>query len=143
VRLEFRLAGKDIITRLFCVVFKASDGDGPGPDQGKRVEDNKTVERLAMEFAAKMPKLEFSPAEILSFLVVNKQSPSIAVDNVVQWMTKIREERKKAKNERQVIPEACGNTSWETLRHLKCIWSRGKVALLLASRNRMLIFVPL
>lgn len=97
VRLEFRLAGKDMITRLFCVVFKASDGDGPGPDQGKRVEDDKTVERLAMEFAAKMPELEFSPAEILSFLVVNKQSPSIVVDNVVQWMTKIREERKKAK----------------------------------------------
>jgi hypothetical protein len=39
------------------------------PHLGKRVEDDKTVERLATEFAAKVQKLEFSRAEGLSFLL--------------------------------------------------------------------------
>jgi chaperone BCS1 len=68
------------------------------PLLGKRVEDDKTVERWATEFAAKVQKLEFSRAEGLSFLLANKQSAEQAVDNVKVWMTRIRE-RKKAKNE--------------------------------------------
>jgi chaperone BCS1 len=47
-------------------------------------------------FAAKVPKLEFSPAE-MSLLLANKQSPRQAIDNVDAWMEKIREERKKLK----------------------------------------------
>jgi hypothetical protein len=33
------------------------------------VEEDKTVERVAKEFAAKVPKLEFSLAEILSVVM--------------------------------------------------------------------------
>jgi hypothetical protein len=36
------------------------------------------------DFADKVPQLEFSLAEILSFLFRNKQSPSMAVENVQQ-----------------------------------------------------------
>ena len=46
MKLEFGLADKEMITRLFCVVFKRSEGDVP--HLGKRVEDDKTVERLAI-----------------------------------------------------------------------------------------------
>jgi chaperone BCS1 len=60
---------------------------------------------LAEQFTAKVPELEFSPAEIQSFLVVNKYLPGMAVANMDQWITKTREERKKAKNELQVMPE--------------------------------------
>jgi hypothetical protein len=38
--------------------------EGGIPHLGKQVEDDKTVERLVNEFAAKAPKLEFSPADI-------------------------------------------------------------------------------
>ncbi len=86
-----------MITQLFYIVFKRLEGDLP--HLGKRVEDDQTVERLAKEFAAKVPKLEFSPAEVLSFLLANKQSPGQAVDNVEVSMTRIIEERKKAKSE--------------------------------------------
>ncbi|KAH8650403.1 P-loop containing nucleoside triphosphate hydrolase protein, partial [Tricladium varicosporioides] len=65
-----------------------------GPD-----EEIKRVEQLAQEFAAKVPELEFSPAELLSFLMGYKQSPEEVVDNLEAWMTRIREERKKVKNE--------------------------------------------
>ena len=63
------------------------------------MKTDKTVEQWANEFAAKVPKLGFSPAESLSFLLANKQSAGQAVDNVEVWITRIREERKEAKNE--------------------------------------------
>jgi chaperone BCS1 len=50
---------------------------------------------LAKDFAANMPELEFSPAEILSVLLEYRQSPGEAIDNVEAWVTRIRE----AKNE--------------------------------------------
>jgi hypothetical protein len=46
------------------------------------VEEDKIVKGLAKEFAAKVLKLEFSLAEILSFLLEYKQSPREVVDNV-------------------------------------------------------------
>jgi hypothetical protein len=52
---------------------------------------------LEKEFAAKVPKLEFSPAKITSLLLANKQSPRQAIDNVDAWIEKVREERKKLK----------------------------------------------
>jgi hypothetical protein len=61
-------------------------------------EEVKRAERLATDFAARVPKLKFSPAEILSFLLEYKQSPGEAVDNVEVWITRILEDREKAKN---------------------------------------------
>jgi len=37
---------------------------------------------LAQEFVAKVPKLEFSPAEILSFLLANKHLPYYTIANI-------------------------------------------------------------
>jgi chaperone BCS1 len=37
---------------------------------------------LAQVFVAKVPKLEFSPAEVLSFLLANKHPPHHAIANV-------------------------------------------------------------
>ena len=65
-KVEFRLADEEMITQLFCVVFKHSESNVA--QSNALVEEDKTVEWLAKEFAAKVPKLEFSPAEILSFL---------------------------------------------------------------------------
>jgi chaperone BCS1 len=95
MKLEFGLADKEMITQLFYVVLSARKAVSP---LGTRFEDYKTVERLANEFAAKVPKLEFSSAESLSFILANKQSAGQAVDNVEAWMTRIREERKGTKN---------------------------------------------
>jgi mitochondrial chaperone BCS1 len=55
MKLEFRLADKEMITQLFCVVFKRSEGDVP--HLGKRLDDDKIVERVAKEFADKVPQL--------------------------------------------------------------------------------------
>jgi len=62
-------------------------------------EEAKRVELLAQDFAAKMPEPEFTPAELLSFLMKYRQSPGEAIDDVEAGVTWIREEKKKAKNE--------------------------------------------
>lgn len=107
-KIEFRLADEEMVTRLFCFVYDPKLGksvedsepmkgfEGGKAGGGKIVEDDETL-KLAEEFAAKVPKLEFSPAEIMSLLLANKQSPQQAIDNVDAWVEKVREERKKMK----------------------------------------------
>jgi mitochondrial chaperone BCS1 len=115
-KVELGLANKGMTANIFYVVFRPIEGDvAPLKNAQSGVlvgEDRKAHEaarsqgeevrragRLAKEFAARVPELEFSPAEILSFLLEYRQSPGEAIDNVEAWMTRIRGERKKAKNE--------------------------------------------
>ena len=94
-QVEFGLADKDIITKLLCNVYSHSNDDVV--DKRVQVEDDDIVEQLAADFADKVLQLEFSPAKILSFLLENRQSPSMAVENVQQWTIRMREEKKKVK----------------------------------------------
>ncbi|OJD20820.1 hypothetical protein ACJ73_07842 [Blastomyces percursus] len=89
----FQLADQKMSSRLFCTVFKRSDGDQR--ITGKEF-DNETIERLAGEFAAKVPDQVFRPAEILlSFLLERRQSPTDAVADVEDWVAKASKERGK------------------------------------------------
>ena len=45
-------------------------------------EMDEEVERLAEEFAGKVPALKFSLAEIMSFLLEHRKSPRRAINNV-------------------------------------------------------------
>jgi mitochondrial chaperone BCS1 len=115
-KVELGLADKKMTADLFCIIFKPVEYDVAPPknaqsdilvgedrkvhDAAKSQEEEvKRVEQLAEEFAARVPELEFSPAEIVSFLLEYRQSPGEAIDNIEAWTTRIREERKKAKNE--------------------------------------------
>jgi hypothetical protein len=68
--------------------------DGGEADKGKLAQNDETL-KLAGEFAAKVPKLEFSPAEIMSILLANKESPRQAIDNVDAWVEKARKKLKR------------------------------------------------
>jgi chaperone BCS1 len=46
----------------------------------------KTIERLANDFASKVPDKAFCPAEALSFLLEQKSSPFGAVTSVENWV---------------------------------------------------------
>jgi chaperone BCS1 len=70
-RIEFQRAGKDIAGQLFRIVFKALDSN-----------NDRMVERLANDFAGRMPASEFSPAEVLSLLLEHRQFPEGAVASV-------------------------------------------------------------
>jgi len=104
-KVELGLADKKMTADLFCLVFKPMEGDiAPTKDAQSDVlvgEDEKApeaarsqeaeverVERLAEEFAAKVPELKFSPAEILSFLLEHRKSPREAIGGVEQLISK-------------------------------------------------------
>ena len=84
-------ANRDIMTRIFCKVFKQLDGDILEP--GEESLDSKVIEGLASDFADKIPEYAFSPAEIQSFLVDNRNSPFLSAKNVDDWMVRARKER--------------------------------------------------
>lgn len=92
-KIELPNADKDVIFRLFCMIFKKAEGDIPDPKQ--LAEDDKTVEGLAREFAREIPEREFSPAEIQSYLVEHRGSARVAVEKVQEWMSRTRAERSK------------------------------------------------
>ncbi|KAK0707441.1 putative mitochondrial chaperone bcs1 [Lasiosphaeris hirsuta] len=92
-RIELPLADKDVMFRLFCMVFKQSTSDIQDP--GKPAEDDAAVEQSAHKFVEKVPEMEFSPAEIQSFLLEHRGSACAAVRKSEQWMARMRMERKK------------------------------------------------
>ena len=97
-KIELRLADKKMTADLFCFIFKPTECDAALPEdadvlateavRSQREEDTKRVGLLAKEFAARVPELEFSPAEISSFLLGYRQSPQEAIDNVKQLISK-------------------------------------------------------
>lgn len=94
VKVAFALANKDIVSQLFCIVYQRCDDT---TDKTMQVKYNHVVEEQATEFADKMPELEFSSAELLSFLLENRQSPDMALKNAPQWVRRMREEKENMK----------------------------------------------
>jgi hypothetical protein len=69
---DFQLAGEELITQPFCVVFKHSGGDVAHSRRlplNAPAEDDKMAEWLVKGFAVKVLKFKFSLAEILSSLL--------------------------------------------------------------------------
>ncbi|KAL7919228.1 mitochondrial chaperone bcs1 [Trichoderma austrokoningii] len=62
MKIEFRLADEEeMMSRLFCFIYDPKLGKAA--DETSVIEDEE-IPRLAREFAANVPRLEFSPAEI-------------------------------------------------------------------------------
>lgn len=55
------------------------------------------VERQMNAFAAKVPESEFSPAEIMSYLVRHWHSPATAIEHCDQWAVDLLQEKKAKK----------------------------------------------
>ncbi|KAH9907464.1 BCS1 N terminal-domain-containing protein [Xylariomycetidae sp. FL2044] len=111
---KFGLADKDMTSAIFRAIFAHLEGDdGPpareegdtllDPDARKARADEKKRQReahdaeisvLASQFAAKIPALEFSPAEIQGFLMRNKRNAQAAVDGAEDFVEQTRRDRK-------------------------------------------------
>ncbi|GIK05443.1 hypothetical protein Aspvir_009553 [Aspergillus viridinutans] len=85
-KVHFKLADQNISTQLFHTVFKQL----PNQKQYNSEYDDETIERLARDFASKLPEQVFSPAEVLSFLLERKKSPYDAVSGVESWVAKAK-----------------------------------------------------
>ncbi|KAJ5593451.1 hypothetical protein N7537_010355 [Penicillium hordei] len=71
---------------FFNTVFKQTADH----KESKHKFGDETIERLANDFASKMPDQVFSPAEVLSFLLEQKNSPFSAVTSVENWVAKTK-----------------------------------------------------
>ena len=85
---EFQYADAEMTRQLFGFVF--------GLDLsllGKSDYLDVAACDLAAEFVTKVPQLEFSPAEILSYLLQYRQSPADAVKHAEEWVAVLRREK--------------------------------------------------
>ena len=104
-KVKLKLTNKEIMTNLFCFVFKPIEGDvTPLKNAQSDVlvrEDRKVyeatrsqeeevsrVEQLVKEFTTRVLELKFSLAEILSFLLEYRKSLGETIDNVEQLISK-------------------------------------------------------
>ncbi|KAK4166462.1 BCS1 N terminal-domain-containing protein [Cladorrhinum sp. PSN259] len=76
----------------------------PPPSSSAEAEAEKQkvlekVDKLAQEFASKIPDGEFSPAEIQGYLLKNKRDPQRAVDGADEWIVEARKEKVKKEQE--------------------------------------------
>lgn len=93
LKVEFRMCDKAMISELFRIIYQPEISDEFASD--KKREEHDEAQKLAAEIVEMIPELEFSPAEILSFLLENRQSPHMALSNVEAWMERTRDEKKK------------------------------------------------
>ncbi len=90
--IELGLATKAVASQLFSVIYERSDCDTIAKEEAV---DGAVVKTLAVDFANEMPEGEFSPAQIMSFLVEKRHSPRGAMQDLQQWITKMRDEKTK------------------------------------------------
>ncbi|KAL2064128.1 hypothetical protein VTL71DRAFT_4622 [Oculimacula yallundae] len=121
--IEFALANTQMVTTIFRSIFATLEGDNitirfPAKSEPiltptaakilaeekaaeeaaalamRKIEEAK-VERLGEEFAAFIPNLAFSPAEIQGYLLKHKRDPEGAVKNAAAWVEKTKAEKSK------------------------------------------------
>jgi chaperone BCS1 len=100
-KVHFQLADKKISSQLFHTVFKQT----PDHKESKHGFGDETIQRLADDFASKVPDQVFSPAEVLSFLLEQKNSPFGAVTGVENWVAKAKEAASQLKREGSWVQE--------------------------------------
>ncbi|EON99766.1 putative mitochondrial chaperone bcs1 protein [Phaeoacremonium minimum UCRPA7] len=113
---KFDLADGGMIASIFRAIFAPLEGDDRpkiaskddekalvdpeevkkqvAAEQAQKQEILAKVDRLAEEFAAKIPSHEFSPAELQGYLMKNKRDPDAAVAGAQDWIISTRREKK-------------------------------------------------
>ncbi|KAL3590576.1 hypothetical protein FPOAC2_12770 [Fusarium poae] len=110
---QFGLADADMSASIFRAIYAPYEGEDVDVGVAKanyldpeealkqaalakktRLETLERINALATKFAAKMPSLEFSPAEIQGLLLKNKRDPDGVIDAIDEWAVETRKERK-------------------------------------------------
>lgn len=109
---KFDLADTGMISSIFRAIFAPLEGDNKPSvseteaardpegvkrlaeaDKARRDEITAEIEKLAEDFAAKIPAHEFSPAELQGYLLKNKRDAQGAVRGAEAWVVEARKEK--------------------------------------------------
>lgn len=93
-------------------------------EKSRREAATARVEKLATEFASKIPAHEFSPAELQGFLLKNKRDPDAAVAGAEVWVVETR--REKAEKEVKDAEEKRKKEEDEEKKKKKSVKGKGK-----------------
>lgn len=95
MKVEFQLADRHIAQQIYNFMFGQPEQK---PKETKREKGcDVEVEIQAATFAAKVPEFEFSPAEIMSYLLAYRRNPAAAIGNCGQWANDLLQEKKEKK----------------------------------------------
>ncbi|RSL58675.1 hypothetical protein CEP51_014041 [Fusarium floridanum] len=94
-KVEFQLADRGIAREIYRFMFGQLGRDVTEHGQPEGCDGE--VERQAKEFAAMVPESEFSPAEIMSYLLRHRRCPAAAIKNCGQWADNLLREKKAKK----------------------------------------------
>ncbi len=86
-KIEIPLADSSVIAQSFALIF------GPHSKGATPAKEISAMGQLAAEFATKVPELEFSTADIMSYLLKHKNSPKNAVQEAKDWVKRERSEK--------------------------------------------------
>ncbi len=107
-----RVQAEEIFKRMYVedTSTSSSDAQKPEPDikpkeKPEPVVTEERLEELATNFATALPEGEYSPADLQDYLLVHKKDPEKAVADIVPWMEKMQEERRKKEDEREADAE--------------------------------------
>ncbi|CAI6100521.1 unnamed protein product [Clonostachys chloroleuca] len=86
-KISFQLASRTVAKEIYCFMFgQAGDVDTqPGP--------NEKIRNQGEEFAAKIPELKFSPAEVMAYLQQYWDSPASAIEHCREWVDDLIQEK--------------------------------------------------
>lgn len=87
LKVKFDFADSKMIAKLFEFIFKSVGGV-----TAKSSDHASAIDGLATAFAAKVPGREFSVAQIMSYLIQHKDSPTAALEQAEDWITMVRDE---------------------------------------------------
>ncbi|KAH7179401.1 BCS1 N terminal-domain-containing protein [Fusarium flagelliforme] len=110
---QFGLADADMSASIFRAIYAPYDGEDVNVGESKakyldpeeekkqaalaektRQETMDRVNKLATKFAAAIPALKYSPAEIQGLLLKNKRNPEAAIEAIDEWIIETGKERK-------------------------------------------------
>jgi chaperone BCS1 len=63
-------------------------------EEQEQAETRARVDKLAIQFAEKLPSQEFSPAEVQGLLLIHKRDPEGAIEALPEWVENTRREKK-------------------------------------------------
>lgn len=95
LKVKFQLASRGIAKEIFRFMFGQPEGNNKEATQQKDCDGK--VERHADAFAAKVPESQFSPAEIMAYLLRHWESPAAAIEHCGQWVDDLLQEKKAKK----------------------------------------------
>ena len=102
--IEFGHANQEMLLELFQFIYMPLT-----KIEAKQSSwDDQAIRALATEFAGRVPEMQFSPAQVLAFLIEHKISPQEAVNNVISWVDKEGKESMPLGNRRWKTSENAG-----------------------------------